>query len=227
VTRSGGERTPFRAVFLGAPGAGKGTQAKLLVASAEALHVSTGDMLREHVRSASSLGKRAKEFMDSGALVPDRLMVEMVEDRLGRPDAAGSWILDGFPRTLPQARALAVSLGQAGRELSHVVFFEVPHAELVERLTSRWTCQGCGAIWNTVTKPPARPGMCDACGGRLGQREDDRPAAVRKRLEVYREETEPLLGFYRSAGCLVELDANRPAEVVARELAGVLRREVR
>lgn len=216
----------FRAVFLGPPGAGKGTQAAELVERHGILHISTGDMLREHVREATKLGQQARSFMDSGQLVPDDLMIAMVEERLARPDADRAWILDGFPRTLPQAEALQASLQAAGHSLTRVVFFSVPQDELVQRLTARWTCPACGAIWNTVSKPPAREGVCDACGGELRQREDDRAEAVLKRLEVYESQTEPLLGFYRSRGVLVEVGANQPPEKVLEDLIAVLSQEV-
>lgn len=216
------DSAPFRAVFLGAPGAGKGTQAARLVRDHGILHVSTGDMLREHVRDGTDLGRRAKEFMDTGALVPDELMIAMVDERFGREAAGRAWILDGFPRTLPQAEALERSLHAAGRDLTHVVFFTVPEAALVARLSARWTCGQCGEIWNTQSKPPRAAGVCDACGGSLRQREDDRAEAVVKRLEVYRSQTEPLLGFYRSRDLLVEVDADRSPDAVSEDVVAVL-----
>ncbi len=227
VTASGDN---FRAVFLGPPGAGKGTQAARLVDQGGALHLSTGEMLREHIRAGTELGEKAKSFMDAGQLVPDDLIIAMAEERLERPDANGSWIMDGFPRTLPQAEALERSLRAgaaqqtAERSLTHVVFFAVPSEVLVARLSSRSTCTECGAIWNKLSKAPAAEGVCDDCGGSLRQREDDRPEAVTKRLEVYLSQTEPLLGYYRSKDCLEEIDADRSPETVFEDLVCVLNR---
>ncbi|MHC4897539.1 MAG: adenylate kinase [Planctomycetota bacterium] len=214
-----------RAVFLGAPGAGKGTQAKELASGGEILHISTGDMLREEVAQGSQLGREAAQYMDAGKLVPDDVMIAMVAARIDRPDAAKAWILDGFPRTLPQAESLDQTLDAADKGLSHVVFFQVPEELLVQRLTSRWTCGGCGAIWNSMFKPPQQEGTCDLCGGPLTQRSDDRPEAVGKRLSVYGSQTEPLLGYYRTKGVLVEVDANRSPDEIQQTLREVLSKE--
>ena len=212
----------FRAVFLGPPGAGKGTQAKGLVEQGETLHISTGDMLREHVQGGTALGVKAKEFMDAGNLVPDDLIISMVDERLGRPDANGAWILDGFPRTVPQAEALDSSLERAGAPLTHVVYFRVPHDGLIRRLTGRRTCSQCGAIWNVYTKPTSEEGVCDACGGELTQRADDREDAVEQRLQQYNTLTEPVLGHYSAQGILVEIDADRSPELVLEDLVSAL-----
>lgn len=217
----------FRAVFLGPPGAGKGTQASLVAERDAVLHVSTGDMLRQHVKSGTALGTRARSFMDSGQLVPDDVIIAMVEQRIGTEDADRSWILDGFPRTVPQAEALKRMLDGVSQSLTHVVFFRVPKAELVARLSSRWTCSACGSIWNTKSKPPRHAGQCDDCGGQLRQRDDDRPEAVTRRLEVYAAQTEPLLDYYRRRGRLVDVDAARDPVAVSEELADVLRTEPR
>ncbi len=214
-----------RAVFLGAPGAGKGTQAKELCVGYEILHISTGDMLREEVSRGSQLGLRARQYMDAGKLVPDDVMIGMVAARIDRPDATKAWILDGFPRTLPQAESLDRTLDAAGQGLSHVYFFQVPEEVLVQRLTSRWTCSGCGAIWNSMFKPPRQAGTCDLCGGQLSQRSDDRPEAVSERLSEYGSQTEPLLGYYRDRGVLVEVDASRHLKEVQQSLIEVLSNE--
>lgn len=214
----------LRAVFLGAPGAGKGTQAQQLAATGGALHVSTGDMLREHKAKGTPLGKQAQEFMDSGRLVPDSLIIAMVKERIAAPDAQSAWILDGFPRTLPQAEALDASLGARG--LTHVVSFAIPQSELLARLSGRRTCGNCGAIWHVQFKPTTRDGICDKCGGRLVHRPDDHPDAVSKRLEVFRVQTEPLLVYYRQRGILVELDANRPPEQVFDALKALVAKPV-
>jgi adenylate kinase len=213
------DRLRARAVFLGAPGAGKGTQARRLCEEAAVVHISTGDMLRQHVAEGTGPGLQAKAFMDQGKLVPDDLIIAMVRERIGRPDAAAAWILDGFPRTLPQAEALDESLaGTPDRSLTHVVYFRVPEGALIRRLAGRRTCPGCGAIWHVEHHPPRREGVCDACGAGLVQRSDDRPEAIGKRLEVYRVQTEPLLGYYRERQLLREVDADRPPDVVYRDV---------
>ena len=206
-----------RCVFLGAPGAGKGTQAKRVAAEAEIAHISTGDMLREEVKSGSALGAEAKTFMDAGKLVPDQLIIDMVKARIQKPDAASAWILDGFPRTLPQAEALDQNL-TSDNALTHVISFSVPEAVLMGRLTGRRTCSQCGAIWHVEHKPTKQQGVCDNCGGELTQRSDDREEAIGKRLEVYRTQTAPLLAYYGDRGVLREIDANRSPDVVFQEL---------
>jgi len=206
-----------RCVFLGAPGAGKGTQAKRVAAQAEIAHISTGDMLREEVKSGSELGAEAKTYMDSGQLVPDQLIIDMVKARIQKPDAASAWILDGFPRTLPQAEALDQNLS-GDNALTHVVSFAVPEDVLMGRLTGRRTCSQCGAIWHIEHKPTSQDGVCDNCGGELTQRSDDREEAIGKRLEVYRTQTAPLLAYYGDRGVLREIDANRSPDVVFQEL---------
>ena len=210
-----------RSVFLGPPGAGKGTQAKMVAEAAAVAHISTGDMLRQEVAAGTTLGKQAKTFMDAGKLVPDDVIIGMVQKRIEQRDARGNvpsaWILDGFPRTLPQAEALDRSLSGANA-LTHVIYFAVPEAALIGRLSGRRTCGKCGAIWHEQTQPTKRPGVCDKCGGELIQRSDDRPEAVGKRLEVYRSQTSPLLAYYRDRNVLREIDANRPPAVVFQEL---------
>jgi len=206
-----------RCVFLGAPGAGKGTQAKRVAGTAEIAHISTGDMLREEVKSGSALGAEAKGYMDDGKLVPDQLIIDMVKSRIQKPDAASAWILDGFPRTLPQAEALDQNLS-GDNVLTHVISFSVPEGVLMGRLTGRRTCSQCGAIWHIENKPTTEEGVCDNCGGKLTQRSDDREEAIGKRLEVYRTQTAPLLAYYGDRGVLREIDANRSPDVVFEEL---------
>lgn len=211
----------IRAVFLGAPGAGKGTQAKRMVERFGTFHLSSGDMLRDHCGRGTDLGARAKTFMDAGQLVPDDLIIEMVVGEIRRPGAAAAWILDGFPRTVPQAQSLDRSLAEdagAGSGLSHVVYFRVPHEILVRRLTGRRTCSNCGAIWHLEFNPTAKDGICDVCGGALQQRADDHADVVEKRLEAYCSSTEPLLDYYRTAGVLVEVDADRAPDAVFEQL---------
>ena len=213
-----------RCVFLGTPGAGKGTQAKRVAEKSGLAHISTGDMLREEVRSGSALGAEAKSFMDQGMLVPDQLIIDMVKVRIGGrgqqeadSSSSSSWILDGFPSTLPQAEALDNNLS-SDNALTHVIYFAVPEDVLMGRLTGRRTCSKCGAIWHIEHKPTSQDGVCDLCGGELTQRSDDRAEAIGKRLEEYRSLTSPLLAYYRDRGVLREIDANRSPDVVFQEL---------
>lgn len=206
-----------RSVFLGAPGAGKGTQAKRVAEAAGLAHISTGDMLRQEVAAGTDLGRQAKSFMDAGKLVPDDVIIGMVQARIRQPDASSAWILDGFPRTVPQAEALDRSL-PSGKALTHVIYFAVPETVLIGRLSGRRTCSKCGAIWHVEHQPTKRPGVCDTCGGELVQRSDDQPGAIGKRLEVYRSQTAPLLAYYRDRNVLREIDANRSPAVVFQEL---------
>jgi adenylate kinase len=205
-----------RSVFLGAPGAGKGTQAKEVAAKCALAHISTGDMLRAEVAQGTELGKQAKGFMDLGKLVPDDVIIGMVQKRIVLPDA-NAWILDGFPRTVVQAEALDRSLPKA-QALSHVVYFAVPEQVLFGRLTGRRTCSKCGAIWHVETKPTKTSGICDACGGPTVQRSDDHPDKINQRLVEYRTLTEPLLTYYRGRNLLRELDANRAPAIIFKEL---------
>ena len=186
-----------RIAFLGPPGAGKGTQARDLAQEWGVLHLATGDMLREAVAAGSPLGREAKDYMDRGALVPDDVIIRMMGERLGRADARRGFILDGFPRTIAQAEALGTLLKDLGLTLDTVVYFDVSEPELLRRLTGRRVCRKCGHTYPLVSNPPKRPGVCDACGGALYQREDDSEATVRNRLDVYRRQTSPLLDYYR------------------------------
>jgi len=206
-----------RCVFLGAPGAGKGTQAKRVAANGGLAHISTGDMLRQEVAAGSELGRKAKGFMDTGALVPDDLIIDMVKVRIAQPDAKLAWILDGFPRTLPQAMALDSALPKA-TAVSHVIYFAVPEEILVGRLTGRRTCSKCGAIWHVETKPTKVADTCDLCGGRTTQRSDDHPEKIAVRMQEYRQLTTPLLAYYKGRQVLREIDAHRSPEVVFQEL---------
>lgn len=193
-----------KVVLLGAPGAGKGTQAKLLAVKLGIPHISTGDLLREEVRRRTELGCQAKEYIDRGELVPDELMIAMIKGRLG-----DGFILDGFPRTMAQAEALAKIV-----KLDRVVDIRLPEGEVVRRLSARRVCPRCGKIYNLLTSPPKREGLCDGCGSRLIQREDDRPEVIRRRYRVYMEESAPVAEFYRQRGLLREVDGARPIEEV-------------
>ena len=204
-----------RVIFLGAPGAGKGTQARRFAAGSGVPQVATGDMLREAVAAGTPLGIEAKRFMDQGALVPDEVVIGLVDERLARPDAAGGYVLDGFPRTVAQAEALDGLLRRRGQDLDRVVFFDVPRDELIRRLTGRRVCRQCGAAFHLVSAPPKAAGRCDQCGGALYQREDDAEATVARRLDVYQTQTAPLLDYYRRRGLLVQVAGEGPVEEVA------------
>lgn len=195
----------IRVIFLGPPGAGKGTQASRLARAWGALHVATGDMLRDAVRDGTRLGLEAKRYMDRGSLVPDEVVIGLVDERLAGDDAGQGWVLDGFPRTVAQAEALDQLLRRRGVDVDRVIFFDVDRDELRRRLTGRRVCRRCGTAYHLVSSPPAVPGRCDRCGGELYQREDDAEEAVTHRLEVYATQTAPLLDYYRRRSVLTEV----------------------
>jgi adenylate kinase len=207
----------MRLVLLGPPGAGKGTQAQLLVDRFAIPQISTGDILREHVQRGSSLGIQARAYMDRGEYVPDDLVVRMVMDRLAQPDAREGFILDGFPRTVPQAEALESALQEAGQPLSAVLKFAISDDMAVRRLSNRWTCPTCKRTYNMEFKPPANDRLCDTDASALERRADDEELTVRRRLALYREQTAPLESFYRERDLLKEIDAEvREGEVATR-----------
>ena len=212
-----------RVIFLGPPGAGKGTQADRLATEWGVPHVATGDMLREAAQEGKRLGLEAKRYMDSGALVPDEVVIGLAEERLGEPDAARGWVLDGFPRTVPQAEALDSLLRRKGIELDRVIFFDVSRDELLRRLTGRRICRQCGTAFHLVFSPPANPDRCDRCGGQLYQRADDAESAVAHRLEVYTKQTAPLLDYYRQRGILTTV----PGEGKVEEVTSAIRQGLR
>jgi len=204
-----------RIIFLGAPGAGKGTQARRLAAGSGVPQVATGDMLREAVAEGTPLGREAKRYMDAGALVPDEVVIGLVDERLARPDAAAGYVLDGFPRTVAQAEALDALLRRRGQDLGRVIFFDVSREELVRRLTGRRVCRRCGTVFHLVSAPPKAAGTCDQCGGELYQRDDDAESTVVRRLDVYQTQTAPLLDYYKRRGLLVRVAGEGPVERVA------------
>ncbi len=210
-------------VLLGPPGAGKGTQAKLLAEKLGLPHVSTGDLFREALKNQTPLGRKAQEYMNRGELVPDAVTIGMVEERLAQPDCADGAILDGFPRTIEQARALDDLLAKLGSRLSLVPYIKVSTDVLLERLGGRWTCKNCGTAFHTLYNPPRVPGVCDVCGGELYQRPDDTPAAQLKRVEVYAEQTAPLIDFYRERGLLAEINGEQSIEDVQRDLVAAIK----
>jgi adenylate kinase len=205
--------------MMGAPGAGKGTQAKLLAARHGVAHVSTGDMLRQAADAGTPLGREARRYMEQGRLVPDDVMVALVEARLGEQDCASGFVLDGFPRTVRQAEALA----DHGQRLDAAVMLMVPEDDLVRRLSGRRVCRRCGAMYHLLFSPPATPGRCDRCGGELFQRDDDAEQTIRQRMGVYARETAPVLEYYRTAGLLREVPGTGGQEEVFRRVEASLR----
>jgi adenylate kinase len=195
-----------RVVLLGPPVAGKGTQAKLLEEKFSACQISTGDILRKAVAERTPLGREASEYINRGALVPDGVIVNLVAERLKEKDCEKGFILDGFPRTIPQATSLNAILNQRGIRLSAVLSVRVPHNVIIERLAGRRTCRNCGALSHVVFTPPKKEGVCDRCGGALYQRDDDREETIANRLKVYEDQTAPLVDYYRRQGLLREID---------------------
>ncbi|MFO1462666.1 MAG: adenylate kinase [bacterium] len=209
-------------ILLGAPGAGKGTQSKLLQEKWKIPQISTGDMLRAAKQAKTPLGLQAESYMNAGKLVPDEVVIGLIRERLAQPDTREGFILDGFPRTVAQAEALGALLKELNRSLGAVVNLAVPEAELVERLTGRRTCSKCGTGYHLHFSPPKREGVCDRCGGELIQREDDQEATIRKRLKVYEEQTSPLVDYYQRAGLLRESAGIGTTEEVFGRLVGIL-----
>lgn len=206
-------------VFLGPPGVGKGTQASELSGEFSIPHISTGDILREEIKAGTELGRLARSFIDDGNLVPDRVAVDIIRNRLRRPDAQNGYILDGFPRTVPQAEMFEQLLKEMGSRLDLVVYLESAEDVLVRRLSGRRVCRDCGKIFHLVNMPPKVEGVCDACGGELYRRPDDEPEAVRNRLRVYREKTADLIRWYEEKGLLTRV----PGDIPRRETYGMLR----
>jgi adenylate kinase len=203
-----------RLVFLGPPGAGKGTQARELAREWGVPHIATGDMLREAVAAGTPLGRQARDYMDRGALVPDEIIVRLIAERLDQGDARHGFILDGFPRTIPQAEALDRLLKDLGQPLDRVVFFNVPEDELLRRLTGRRSCPTCQSTYHLVSAPPRQPSRCDKCGSALVQRPDDLEQTVRHRLKVYADQTAVLLDYYRSRDLLTAVSGQGPIDAI-------------
>ncbi len=203
---------------MGLPGVGKGTQARMLCKHLSVPHVSTGDILREAVHEGSALGRKVRAFLESGGLVPDELMGEVVQDRLSRADARGGFVLDGFPRTVVQVTTLDRVLGHLGVALDRAFFFEAPEHEVVRRLSGRRVCPQCGSLYHLESCPPRAAGICDGCGSALVQRHDDEEQVVRRRLAVYGEQTLPVVQAYRERGVLWEIDGTGDADVVFERL---------
>jgi len=210
-------------ILMGLPGAGKGTQAERIVQEFNIPHISTGDMFRAAVKNETPLGLQAKSFMDKGLLVPDEVVIGIVRERLAMDDCAKGFLLDGFPRTVPQAEALTATLKELGRELDHVINIQVRRDLLIERLTGRWICPVCGASYHTLFNPPKEAGVCDKDGGKLYQRDDDKPEVVAQRLDVNIAQTQPLIEYYSSQGLLRNIDGEQDIQVVFAEIKSLLR----
>ncbi len=211
-------------VLFGPPGAGKGTQAKFISEGYNIPHISTGDILRENVRENTPLGKKAKAYMDKGELVPDTLLIDLVKERLQKPDTRKGFLLDGFPRTLKQAGSLDEILDDINKKLDAVINVEVGANALVQRLSGRRTCKVCGATYNITLNPPKVAGVCDACGGELYQRADDTEAAIKNRISVYCKQTEPLIDYYKKKGLLIDVDGERDIDEVRSDVMKALKR---
>jgi adenylate kinase len=210
-------------ILFGPPGAGKGTQAAILAEKTGLAHITTGELFREAIRKETALGKQAKPYYDRGDLVPDALTIGMLLERLAEKDSARGCLLDGFPRTLEQAKALDEALGAQSQAIDRVLCIQVPEEELLSRLAGRWTCRGCGDVYHRQSRWPKVEGRCDRCGGELYQRDDDQPQSVRRRLEVYSRQTAPLIDYYRNQGKLVEVDGNRSVDEVNGDLQAALK----
>ena len=212
----------FLFVYYSAPGAGKGTQAKMIAAKYGVPHISTGDIFRANIKNGTELGAKAKEYMDKGLLVPDELVVDLVIDRFKADDCAKGYILDGFPRTIPQAEALDKALSAIGDSVDYAINVEVPDENIIERMSGRRACVGCGATYHIQFNPTKVEGICDACGEKLILRDDDKPETVKNRLSVYHEQTQPLIEYYSGKGVLKEVDGTQPMDDVFAAIVKIL-----
>ena len=212
-------------IFLGAPGSGKGTYASRISAHFKTPAISTGEILRQAVRSGSDLGNRVKSFMESGKLVPDEVMADVLEERICQDDCREGFILDGYPRTLPQAENLALVLGKRGVRITCAIAIDLAEEIIVKRLSGRRSCSGCGEVYNIYTMPPKVEGKCDKCSGPLVMRPDDQPETIRKRLQVYREQSEPLVAYYEKRGLLRTVSGNAAVEEVVGRIVDMVKRE--
>lgn len=212
----------MKIIMLGAPGAGKGTQAKMIADKYEIPHISTGDIFRANIKNGTPLGEKAKEYMDKGLLVPDELVVDLVIDRFKDPDCEKGYILDGFPRTIPQAKALTEALDKIGQKVDFAINVEVPDENIVRRMSGRRACVGCGATYHIKYNPTKVDNVCDACGKELILRDDDKPETVEKRLNVYHEQTQPLIEYYTEQGILKEVDGTVDMNVVFDAIVDIL-----
>ena len=212
----------MKIIMLGAPGAGKGTQAKMIADKYGIPHISTGDIFRANIKNGTELGKKAKGYMDQGLLVPDELVVDLVADRIVQDDCKNGFVLDGFPRTIPQAEALDEALKKLGTSIDYALNIEVPDDNIVTRMSGRRACVSCGATYHLVHIPPKKEGICDRCGAALILRDDDKPETVKKRLAVYHEQTQPLIDYYTKQGILKAVDGTQDMNDVFTAITNIL-----
>lgn len=212
----------MKIIMLGAPGAGKGTQADLISERYHLPHISTGDIFRYNIKNGTDLGKEAKKYMDNGQLVPDELTVRLLLDRVAKDDCKDGYILDGFPRTIPQADVLKQALAKEGSQVDFAIDVEVPDANIVDRMSGRRSCPKCGASYHIKYIPPKQEGICDHCGSALIQRDDDKPETVQKRLDVYHKQTQPLIDYYEKEGVLRTVDGTKSRDDVFADICAIL-----
>ena len=212
----------MKIIMLGAPGAGKGTQAKKIAAKYEIPHISTGDIFRANIKNGTELGMKAKSYMDAGGLVPDEITIGMLLERIHQADCKNGYVLDGFPRTIPQAESLTKALTDRGESVDYAVDVNVPDENIIKRMSGRRACLSCGATYHIVYNAPRKEGICDTCGQQLVLRDDDKPETVEKRLSVYHDQTQPLIDYYKKAGILAEVDGTQDMEVVFQDIVKIL-----
>lgn len=212
----------MKIIMLGAPGAGKGTQAKQIADKYEIPHISTGDIFRANIKEGTELGKKAKTFMDQGLLVPDELVCELVVDRIQHDDCKNGFVLDGFPRTIPQAEALTAALEKISSNIDFALDIDVPDENIIDRMSGRRACVNCGATYHVVNIPPKEEGICDRCGHEIVLRDDDKPETVKKRLEVYHAQTKPLIDYYKNQNILKSIDGTQPMDTVFQVIVNIL-----
>ena len=212
----------MKIIMLGAPGAGKGTQAKKIAEKYQIPHISTGDIFRANIKGGTELGMKAKTVMDQGMLVPDEITIGMLMDRIGQEDCINGYVLDGFPRTIPQAESLTKALAERGEKVDYAINVDVPDENIINRMSGRRACLGCGATYHITFNPPVKEGICDTCGQELVLRDDDKPETVKKRLDVYHQQTQPLIDYYKNAEVLAEVDGTQPMDAVFQGIVEIL-----
>lgn len=212
----------MKIIMLGGPGAGKGTQAKMIAEKYSIPHISTGDIFRANIKNGTELGRKAKEYMDQGLLVPDELTVDLLIDRVSQNDAKNGYVLDGFPRTIPQAEALDKALAERNEKIDHAVDVEVPDQVIIDRMSGRRACIDCGGTYHIKYNPTKAEGICDVCGGELVLRDDDKPETVKKRLDVYHQQTQPLIEYYTGQGLLAKVDGTQDVSDVFTAITKIL-----
>jgi len=212
----------MKVVMLGAPGAGKGTQANKLAVKYNVPHISTGDIFRANIKNGTELGRKAKGYMDQGLLVPDELVCDLVVDRVGQEDCANGYVLDGFPRTIPQAQSLDAALATNGSKLDFAIDVDVPDSNIITRMSGRRACLSCGRTYHLKYIPTAKEGICDDCGDTIVLRDDDAPETVKKRLDIYHEQTQPLIDYYKGTGILKTVDGTKAIEAIFDEIVSIL-----